>query len=195
MAGEAEPVDLTELAGVAEMGTEQVEAWALDVEDYPLTGSWEDPERKLTPKRITLLAVVASVTAVGAVGGFAAWKLRDQEPGVHTTHVVIATATATVTHIVTPPSRLTAPSPEQKPRMPSLAIFDDALINNLRHRGWTIRDEANAIDQGHLACDLLRRGKSPAEVISRMENGTPPSTPSDARSFLSAAMATYPNCP
>lgn len=35
-----EPADPTELAGVAEMGTESVEAWSHDEadEDYPLTG-------------------------------------------------------------------------------------------------------------------------------------------------------------
>jgi hypothetical protein len=76
MAGEADAADPTELAGVAEMGTEAAYAWSLDDadEDYPLTGSWQDPERRWTPRRVTVLAVVASVVAIVAVGGLAAWE-------------------------------------------------------------------------------------------------------------------------
>ena len=66
-----EASDPTELAGVADAPTESAYAWSAD-EDYPATGSWDDPERRLTPRRITILAVVASVVALGAVGGLAA---------------------------------------------------------------------------------------------------------------------------
>ncbi len=71
MAGEADAADPTELAGVAEMGTEAVEAWSLDEErtaaDEELLARWD--RGRLTPRRITILAVTASVLAIaGAVG-------------------------------------------------------------------------------------------------------------------------------
>ncbi|SBS73757.1 putative Gp53 [uncultured Mycobacterium sp.] len=194
-----EPADPTELAGVAEMHTEAAHAWSLDAdEDYPLTGSWQDPERRWTPRRVTVLAVVTSVIAVCIVGGFGAWKLRTRGPDVLTTHVFVATETVSVTTVVAVPApRSTAntAAPKGSPRMPPLAIFDKALINNLRQRGWTIRDEPDMISKGHLVCDTLRGGASPSEVVARIRNGNPTSPPSDAQSFLSTVMLTYPDCP
>ncbi|MCV7176755.1 DUF732 domain-containing protein [Mycolicibacterium sphagni] len=199
MAGEAEAAEPTELAGVAEMGTESVAAWSL-AEDYPETGSWGDPERRLSPKRITLLSVLASVVAVGAVGGFAAWKLRDHQVIDRT---VVVVATETVTTVVPAPAptpsstvvHVAAPSamPMKPPSTPD-AAYDQTFIANLKARSWVIDDVASVLHQARLVCTVLRQGASVTDVENDMMNGSPPATPVEAESFVAAAMATYPNC-
>jgi hypothetical protein len=61
----SEPDDPTELAGMAEMGTESITAWSLedDTDDYPTPR-----HRGLSTRAITALAVAASLCILGAAG-------------------------------------------------------------------------------------------------------------------------------
>lgn len=197
MAGESDAADPTELAGIAEMRTESVQAWSLDEadEDYPLTGSWEDPERRLTPRRITILGVAASLVAVAAVGGVAAWKLR-QGPDVHTTTVVVATATATATVV----ERAT-PSTPIEPVLPtasaptSTAAEDQQLLANLRRQGWRIDSPAQMTGQAHVICMAMHTGASPDSVAHMLSPPGDGNSFSGALLFVHTAMSIYPDCP
>lgn len=203
MAGDA--ADPTELAGVAEMGTESVEAWSVgDVEDYPLTGSWEDPERRWTPRRITILAVAASVLVIATAAGVTVWNLR-QGPEVHTTTVVVATATATATVIVAeppkppPPStvtvtaRPTAPTPSKVVAVDEVDPHDGEFIERMRNDGWYIVNPWLMTSQARKFCTLLRQGVDPTKMNQEIAaaNGI---DMGQALIFTSNAMLTYPGC-
>jgi hypothetical protein len=61
----SEPGDPTELAGMAEMGTESITAWSLEDD----TDDWPASRRSgLSPRTITALAVAASLFILGAAG-------------------------------------------------------------------------------------------------------------------------------
>ena len=63
----------TELAGVAAADTQAAHAWAFDADPEP------EP-RRMTPGRITALAVGAAVVVIAAASGIAVWFLSDDEP-------------------------------------------------------------------------------------------------------------------
>ncbi|MBS1694500.1 MAG: hypothetical protein JST91_19975 [Actinobacteria bacterium] len=98
----AEP---TELSGVAEAGTESVEAWSLD-------DSWDGqyPTQRFTPRRITVAAIVASLAVIAGAGVVAVMHLRKDNP-VPATAPATATAITTVVVAVPPPSAIEPPTP------------------------------------------------------------------------------------
>jgi hypothetical protein len=59
----------TELAGIAEAGTEAVQAWALDFDDDP-------PTRRFTPRRITAAALAGCLVLIAAAGVVALFVIR-----------------------------------------------------------------------------------------------------------------------
>jgi hypothetical protein len=207
MAGEADAADPTELAGVAEMGTEAVEAWST-AEDYPLTGSWEDPERRWTPARITTLAVAAGVAVIAAAGGAIWWQLQREQP-VHTTHVVVATETATAVAPEPPkpppPSTVTqtvqAPAPTRPPSAADIARADpgptpaqDAYFLDLvRGDGWNVTNGPLAISKAHEFCRKLRSGVDVGVLNQQIarDSGYGYDT---ALMFTTDAMQAYPGC-
>lgn len=63
----------TELSGVADADTQAAHAWAFDSEPEP-----EPQSRRLTPGRITALAVIASVVAIAGAAGIAVWALGEE---------------------------------------------------------------------------------------------------------------------
>jgi hypothetical protein len=65
----AEP---TEMAGIAEADTEMAYAWALDYDDPD-----EFPTQRLTPRRITSLAIAASLTVIAVAGAVALTVTHD----------------------------------------------------------------------------------------------------------------------
>ncbi|SBS79256.1 putative Gp32 [uncultured Mycobacterium sp.] len=194
----AEPADPTELAGVAEMGTESVEAWSLDAadEDYPLTGSWEDPERRWTPRRVTVLAVVASVIAIGAVGGLAAWKLRDQDrsSAPDKLMVVVATATTVVVEPVKPPPTLPVRAPASAKPVDPLATYDQRFINQLISEGIVVYNRTETLGTAHYVCSQLELG-TPLGTIQQQIMDKQGVSLTEVVLFTSRARRIYPNCP
>lgn len=204
MAGEADAADPTELAGVAEMHTESVEAWSLDdaAEDYPATGSWADPERRWTPRRVTILAVVASVAVLGTAAGVVVWQLRTERP-VSTTHVVVATATVT-TVVPEPPKptpaptvRAAAPSAVQKvppppPQPLRLTELDYLFMQKVRADGFTGSTDDLIHDAAKICYDL-QHGKDLPEISQDMAAHRNV-TPDQAHLFASEVFLTYPTC-
>ena len=65
----AEP---TEMAGIAEADTEMAYAWALDYDDPD-----EFPTQRLTPRRITSLAIAASLVTIAVAGAVALTVTHD----------------------------------------------------------------------------------------------------------------------
>lgn len=220
-----EPGDPTELAGVAEMGTESVEAWSLadDLEEYPATGSWEDPERRqrLTPRRITALGITGSLLALAGAGGLAVYVTRNRE-AVPTTVVVVAAPTSTpppVPSTQTSPSGhpgggWTAPWPKRQPtatvtvtapptqmqkpppqvQEPDEVNTEDAeFINRMRNDGWYIVNPWLMTDQARRFCRLIRQGSDP-ESLNQQIATTNGIDIGQALIFTSNAMLTYPGC-
>ncbi|NTY58668.1 DUF732 domain-containing protein [Mycolicibacterium sphagni] len=203
----AEPADPTELAGVAEMHTEAAEAWSLDDadEDYPLTGSWQDPERRWTPRRVTVLAVVASVVAIAAVGGLAAWKLRDQNRSSAPDKLMVVVATETATTVVAVPAPVTVtqtakalppPAPSRTSPLPArqFSAIDRAFISRLVNDGWHITSADAMVTNAHVVCTLVHQGASLEYVNNRVANDAAVDMIA-ASMFTAAAMQTYPDCP
>lgn len=202
--------DPTELAGVAEAGTEAVQAWSLDdaEEDYPLTGSWEDPDRpqRLTPKRITVLAVAASIAILGVTAGVVVWQLHKERP-VSTTHIVVAiettttvvpeppkpgppvTATPTVKALPAPRTSTSEPLPARQ-----FSATDRAFISRLVNDGWHITSADAMVTNAHVVCTLLHQGASLESVNNRMANDARLDMTAAAM-FTAAAMQIYPDCP
>ena len=60
----------TEMAGVAEAETQAAYAWALDDGD-------DLPTQRLTPRRITSLALASSLTVIAAAGAVVLFMARD----------------------------------------------------------------------------------------------------------------------
>lgn len=91
--------DPTELAGAAEAETQSAYAWALDeAEDYPT--------QRITPRRITSVAIAASLVAIAGAGVIAYVHLRGRPAPAP---VAAPTTTTTTT---TP---VAAPQPSQPP--------------------------------------------------------------------------------
>lgn len=81
--------ELTEMAGVAEAETQAAYAWALDYDDpdeFPTV-----PIRRLTPRRITALALASSLTLIAVTGAVALSVLRQLESTPAPAPVVIQT--------------------------------------------------------------------------------------------------------
>ena len=101
----AEP---TEMAGVAEAETQAAYAWALDYDGDELPTV---PTQRLTPRRITSLALASSLVVIAVAGAVALGVLHQPEPAPASAPVVIEALAQpappppapTVTATVTPP--------------------------------------------------------------------------------------------
>jgi len=195
-------VEPTELAGVADSQTEAVYAWSLDDEDDDL------PAPRLTPRRITAASIAGALTLVAVAGAVALAHLREPVPlpAVAEATVVVATPELTPRPVVPPapiPAAARVPASTMKPPpppppvaappavTPQIAAYDQQFIANLRANLWTIWDPSRIAEQGHWVCAKLEQGLSPY-AVSQLLFGI---TPGEQQSFVSTAMATYPNCP
>lgn len=195
MTAEAEPSDPTELAGAADAETQSAYAWSAD-EDYPATGSWEDPERRWTPRRITILGVTAALAAVGGAAALGFSLLRSHEQVVK---VFVATETATATTVVvtTPPPTVTVRPPAStivKTVAPAVD-YDQVFLASMRENGWAVFDTPVFLSRAHVTCNVLRQGKSIDDVAAGLIQVEPALTYAMARQFIAVTMATYPGCP
>jgi hypothetical protein len=97
----AEP---TEMAGIAEAETQAAYAWALDYDgdEFPT-----QPTQRLTPRRVTALALAASLILVAAAGAVMLMARDTNQP------VAQAPSPSVVNTVVTPtpPEAVTAPPP------------------------------------------------------------------------------------
>lgn len=167
----------TELAPSVEP-TEAVTAWSLaDDEDWP-------PPR-LTPGRITALAVAGALVLLAAAGVLAAWHLRTPEPTVQATPSVSApppspirlppppptslpppppvTSTVVVSTVVAAPPA--APTPTRlSALLPDLLPYDQRFLATLQADGWQVWDPALMAQRGHETCAMLRDGVPRAEI-------------------------------
>ena len=133
--------DPTELAGIATADTESVYAWALDEDDET-----ESLPRRLTPRRITALAVAASLLAVGVAAVIAVTTLRErQEPA-----GPAAAPPPPTTQVEAPPSALATTTPPPAPEDPFLA--------ELRRYGVPVSqsDPQWTINLAHALCDTAQ---------------------------------------
>ena len=188
----------TELAPSAEP-TEAVIAWSLaDDEDWP-------PPR-LTPGRITALAVAGALVLLAAAGVLAAWHLRTPEPTVQATPSVSAPPPSPIRLPPPPPTSLPPPPPvtstvvvstvvaappQPAPTQPDYTVL---LQRRLEAQGWRIWDPAQAGRTANLVCASFNQGASfdqIAAVLMRDNGGTW----SQAASFINTVTAVYPNCP
>ena len=94
----AEP---TELAGVAEAETQAAYAWALDYDGDELP---TQPTQRLTSRRITALALAASLILIAVAGAVALGVL-------HHTNQPVAQVPSSSVVTPTPPEAVTAPPP------------------------------------------------------------------------------------
>jgi hypothetical protein len=74
-----------------------------------------------------------------------------------------------------------------------LAAYDRQFVANLQARGWAVWDPLAITHQAHRVCAMLQRGASPQWVVQQLIGPTTPL--SDAQSFVTTAMLTYPGCP
>src|SRR5258705_7230130 len=81
--------ELTEMAGVAEAETRAAYAWALDYDDFDESPTV--PTQRLTPRRITSLALASSLTVIAVAGGVA---LRVLAPAHEPSEPVVAAPAA-----------------------------------------------------------------------------------------------------
>ena len=132
----------TEL-GAAIEETEAHQAWALDDGD----DEWERPTR-LTPARITALAVAVSAIVIASAGTVIALKLRSSDSPPQATP---ATSTSP-TPVATPP-----PEPPP-PAEPSLVGADAEFIAELRSLDvpFSEKDPQYVIDVAQSICSLVR---------------------------------------
>jgi serine/threonine-protein kinase len=103
--------ELTEMAGVAEAETQAAYAWALDDGDDLAT-------QRLTPRRITALALAASLTIIAAAGAVMLFVARDPNQPVAqapSSPVVVETVARPV-----PTVTVSAPAPPVISRAPFL---------------------------------------------------------------------------
>jgi hypothetical protein len=107
------------------------------------------------------------------------------------------TPTKPVTVTVRAPSK-TIDAPVQAPppagiTVEQLAAYDRQFVANLQARGWAVWDPLAITHQAYRVCAMLQRGASPQWVVQQLIGPTTPL--SDAQSFVTTAMLTYPGCP
>lgn len=199
MATDADAADPTELAGVAELHTESIAAWSCadDAEDYPLTGSWDDPERRLTPKRITALAVGGSLLAV--VAAVSVWMLHDRPsaaPEPVPSRVTAAPAPSS------PPTMTTVtaqPTPQQTVaiQIPTadMGVYDAQFIRVLQNAGWVQDDPSFLATRAHQFCAVLHQGLGSPELMEQKLVEKSHLSMDAAVKFVTTAMSIYPDCP
>ena len=205
----------TEL-GAAIDETEAHTAWALD------DGPEVESPRRLTPGRITALAVGSCVVVVVIAAGVAGYHLRQSPPP-----VTVATPTPTVNSspdaVRTPTTAAPRPSwgggpaartlnpPPPKPqpgtgvtlppKPPMTALLPDLMpsnfqfLGNVRMAGFNMSNPDMVIWRGHEACLMLREGE-PRDLMARKLIAIDPTvTMGMAMQFIEIVATTYPNCP
>ena len=140
---EARASDPTELAGIASADTESVYAWALDEDDEA-----ETLPRRLTPRRITALAVTGSLLAVVAAAVIAMTTLREHEELAGP-----AAAPEQTTQVASP-----APSAPSASRATAPPPPEDPFIAELRRYGVPVSqsDPQWTINLAHALCDTAQ---------------------------------------
>ncbi|QNJ91435.1 DUF732 domain-containing protein [Mycolicibacterium fluoranthenivorans] len=204
---DALPGAQTELAPSAS-GTEAHTAWALDDEPEWRTPFW-------TPGRIT--AVVAGVStalvAAAAVVGFVYLHDRQDAASVPAANATPTSIVAlpppppvTVTTVVVqpPPKTITAapstvrvqapPVVERTIPTPSMATYDQRLLNRLGAAGFTIWDPGAVANQAHSVCRALSQGEQPAQIVAELTGPGSPTSIGEAQIYVTAVMAVYPQC-
>ena len=210
MGGEyAEASEPTELAGVADADTMSVYAWSQAGELD------EDGPRREWPFWVTTAAVGLSLAFATIAGVLAYRHLGGQEepsrpialPALATTTAVEPTPKAapppppvTVTTVVVQaPPPTTAPEEVQYAPPPGPVWnqgLDNTLVGRLQSQGFTVWDPVALTGQAHNICMMLARGTaSPQGVINELSAPGSPTTPLEARIFVTTIMQTYPNCP
>lgn len=184
----------TEL-GAAIDQTEAHTAWSL-VDDEP------DPPR-LTPGRITALAVVGSLTLVAAAAGVTLWQMRTPAS------VVVAPPTPIITTVIVQPPSQRPSTPLQRPPEartvePPVPVThadprDSQFLEHVRALGWTIDDPALLAVRAHQVCAQLQRGVPPDAVVRMVlaETGPSPWSQHDittANQLVYSVVDVYPNC-
>lgn len=195
--------ELTELAGVAESDTQAAYAWSLDdgIEDDEPTRRW--------PFAVTAVAVGASL-ALASVAGVLAYRhlIDDPTPTVVVTAQPTTATTASSTPVAAPPppppppvTVTTVVVESHVPPQAAPVSVDEQFLQNMRARGWYISNPALMVQRAHEVCATLNQGISSSSVVARMlalSGAVPPYQEHDisqAQTFVSTAMATYPNCP
>lgn len=206
----------TELAGVAELHTESIQAWALDYDDY-------EPTQRLTPRRITSTALSGSLVLIAAAGVVALLAIRGVLHITPAPGPVVVAAPSSPTPVATPTTTAWArPAATDHPRITptkpptvtvqapprtiqaaaptptaitaeQVAAYDKQFIANLLARGWRVWDSLAITQQAHEMCAALERGETPQWAVQRTIGPTTP--PADAQQFVDTAMLTYPACP
>ena len=209
----------TELAGVAELQTESVEAWSLD------DGEDDFPTQRFTPRRITAAALAASLVLIAAAGAVALLVIRGvlhlpsapdpvvaAEPAPSATPTTTAFARPPVTGpwltptkpvtvtVQAPPKTIEAaqaPPAKHIFTAEELAPYDRQFVANIQASGWQIWDANLMTTRAHQVCFDLESGVSREEEAARLLNVADPQpmTPLMARQFTLIATATYPSCP
>lgn len=191
--------DPTELAGTATADTESVYAWALD-ED----GDAEDSPRRFTPRRITTLAVGASLAAILGAAAVAVATLR---PGADRA-ATPATPTSAALPAAPAPATTATPqprSPTRTPAPPALADADATFLDKLRGFGVPINDSdpmwtvnlgralcATALDP--VSSHRYPRGSHTVSLLTKgLVEADPTLTPQQAFRLSNAAVDHY--CP
>lgn len=189
----------TQSAGTVEPETQSVYAWGMDDDD-------DLSPPRLTPRRITMAAVGASLAAV-AVAGVLAWQqLRADEPAA--LEAMTPATTSAPSPVLPPPVTVTTvmvqPPPPvtvtQQAPPPSRESVDERFLANMRADGWTVSDPQLATSRAHQSCGMLQDGYNTGEVVQFLLSTTG-GGPYDedairqASNFVTTAMATYPNCP
>lgn len=142
---EARLSDPTELAGIASADTESVYAWALDEDDET-----EALPGRLTPRRITALAVTGSLLAVAAAAVIAMTTLREREVPAGPAAAPPQPTTKAAAPAPAAPSASRATVPPPAPENPFLA--------ELRRYGVPVSqsDPQWTINLAHALCDTAQ---------------------------------------
>ncbi len=123
----AEP---TELAGAANADTESVYAWALDDDEQT-----DEVSQRLTPRRITAMAVGGALALMATAGGLALWTLRSEPDAAQRTPASSTTVTSTAEAPAAPsPVAVATPSPK------ALSGIDGQFIEEVRGYGVPVSD-------------------------------------------------------
>lgn len=201
----------------SETETSSVRAWGLDEIDY----DDDPPPTRITAGRITGVAVAASLAAIAAAGVLAWQHLRTEDApvSVAATGTMVPATMIAAPVVVAPPAPPPVPAPvtittvvkqvqptggwapstpPQATNMPIpaevVAIYDQRLIENLQAENWSIWDPAAIARSAHQVCAALRRGDSLSLIRQQMVEAGPVNE-TEAVSFTSNVMRTYPACP
>lgn len=197
----------TEL-GAAVEETEAVTAWSLD------DGEEWAPPRRLTPARITALALVGSLVLLAGAGSLAVWQMQQPLLGdvelssptgeLDGTAEPIPQGWASETGFPgqppPPTATITVERPAPAPEPVSLPApqwnegHDRRMLNTLSAYGWSIWDPASTALQARQVCTVIQQGGSPQAIIDELSGPGSPTTRIEAEVFVRTATEVYPAC-